>query len=96
MTVRIKNTGSAAALMIKLTLDDAATGQRILPAYYSENYVSLLPGEERTVTVAFRRRRKTSDRRARLEPGHADTCGAVRGRFSVCVLLPGVFRVPLS
>jgi hypothetical protein len=33
--------------MIKLTLKDAATGQRILPAYYSENYVSLLPGEER-------------------------------------------------
>jgi hypothetical protein len=53
VTVRIKNTGSAAALMIKLTLTDAATGQRILPAYYSDNYVSLLPGEERTVTVAF-------------------------------------------
>jgi hypothetical protein len=53
VTVRIKNTGSVAALMIKLTLTDAATGQRILPAYYSDNYVSLLPGEERTVTVAF-------------------------------------------
>jgi hypothetical protein len=53
VTVRIKNTGSAAALMIKLTLTDSATGQRILPAYYSDNYVSLLPGEERTVTVAF-------------------------------------------
>ena len=32
---------------------DAATGERILPAYYSQNYVSLLPGEEQTVTVAF-------------------------------------------
>jgi hypothetical protein len=53
VTVRIKNTGSAAALMIKLTLTDSATDQRILPAYYSDNYVSLLPGEERTVTVAF-------------------------------------------
>ena len=52
-TVRIKNTGSAAALMIKLTLEDAATGQRILPAYYSDNYVSLLPGEERAVNVKF-------------------------------------------
>ena len=39
--------------MIKLTLNDAATGQRILPAYYSDNYVSLLPGEERIVSVAF-------------------------------------------
>jgi hypothetical protein len=39
--------------MIKLTLKDAATGERILPAYYSDNYVSLLPGEERSVNVAF-------------------------------------------
>jgi hypothetical protein len=53
VTVRIKNTGSAAALLVKLTLEDAATEQRILPAYYSENYVSLLPGEERTITVAY-------------------------------------------
>jgi glycosyl hydrolase family 2/Ig-like domain-containing protein/concanavalin A-like lectin/glucanase superfamily protein len=53
VTVRIKNTGPAAALMIKLTIENAATGQRILPAYYSDNYVSLLPGEERSVSVAF-------------------------------------------
>jgi hypothetical protein len=53
VTVRIKNTGAAAALMIKLTLEDAATGQRILPAYYSDNYVSLLPGEEHMVNVEF-------------------------------------------
>jgi hypothetical protein len=53
VTVRIKNRGPAAALMIKLTLENAATGQRILPAYYSDNYVSLLPGEERSVSVAF-------------------------------------------
>jgi hypothetical protein len=52
-TVRIKNSGSAPALLIKLTLKDAATGERILPAYYSENYVSLLPGEEKTLSVAF-------------------------------------------
>ena len=31
----------------------AATGKRILPAYYSENYVSLLPGEERSITIEF-------------------------------------------
>jgi hypothetical protein len=39
--------------MIKLTLKDAATSQRILPAYYSENYLSLLPGEERTIAIDF-------------------------------------------
>lgn len=52
-TVKIMNSGLTPALMIKLTLKDAVTGERILPAYYSENYVSLLPGEERTITVSF-------------------------------------------
>ncbi|MFZ0746743.1 MAG: sugar-binding domain-containing protein, partial [Terracidiphilus sp.] len=53
VTVRIDNAGSAPALMIKLTLKDGATSRRILPAYYSENYVSLLPGEERSISIAF-------------------------------------------
>jgi Exo-beta-D-glucosaminidase Ig-fold domain/Glycosyl hydrolases family 2/Concanavalin A-like lectin/glucanases superfamily/Glycosyl hydrolases family 2, sugar binding domain/Glycosyl hydrolases family 2, TIM barrel domain len=52
-TIRLENAGSVPALLVKLTLQDAATGARILPAYYSENYVSLLPGEARTITVAF-------------------------------------------
>jgi hypothetical protein len=52
-TVRIRNAGAAPALLVKLTLKDATTGERILPAYYSDNYVSLLPGEERVVTVNF-------------------------------------------
>jgi hypothetical protein len=52
-TVRIKNSGAAPALMIKLTLEDSGTGMRILPAYYDDNYISLLPGEERTVTIRF-------------------------------------------
>jgi hypothetical protein len=52
-TVKLQNSGIAPALLVKLTLQDAATDARILPAYYSENYVSLLPRETRTVTVAF-------------------------------------------
>ena len=52
-TVTLTNSGTTPAVLVKLTLKDAASGQRILPAYYSDNYVSLLPGEQRTVTVAF-------------------------------------------
>jgi hypothetical protein len=52
VTVTLTNTGRAPALMNKLTLLDAQ-GRRILPAYYSGNYVSLLPGERRTVDIAF-------------------------------------------
>jgi hypothetical protein len=40
------------ALNARATLVDAA-GQRILPAYYSDNYVAVMPGETRTITVRW-------------------------------------------
>jgi len=52
VAVTLANTGSAPALNAKLTLVDAK-GERILPAYYDDNYVSLLPGERRTVEVRY-------------------------------------------
>ncbi|MFZ1743598.1 MAG: glycoside hydrolase family 2 protein [Pontixanthobacter sp.] len=48
--VVLTNNSSSPALMIKLSLLDD-TGARILPAYWSDNYISLLPGESRTVTI---------------------------------------------
>jgi hypothetical protein len=51
--VRLQNTGTAAALSNKLTLVNAADGLRILPAYYSDNYVSLLPGESREIDIEY-------------------------------------------
>jgi hypothetical protein len=50
----LDDAGSAPALAAKLTLVDAA-GARILPAYYSDNYVSLLPGETRRVEIRYPR-----------------------------------------
>ena len=50
ISVRLSNTGTAPALMAKLTLLDAQ-GRRVLPAYYSDNYISLLPGERRTIEI---------------------------------------------
>jgi hypothetical protein len=49
--VTLRNSGSSIALMTHLQLRDAASGKRILPVYYSDNYVTLLPGEEWTITV---------------------------------------------
>ena len=37
----------------KLTLLNASDGTRILPAYYSDNYVSLLPGETREIEIEY-------------------------------------------
>jgi hypothetical protein len=48
----LTNASATPALEAKLTLLDDE-GQRILPAYYSENYVSLLPGERRAIAIRW-------------------------------------------
>ena len=55
--VHLQNSSTTAALATKLTLEHASVEHesddlRILPAYYSDNYVSLLPGESTDITVA--------------------------------------------
>jgi exo-1,4-beta-D-glucosaminidase len=47
--VRIKNPSSELAFQIRLALVDAESGEEILPVLWEDNYVSLLPGESRTV-----------------------------------------------
>jgi len=51
--VEFRNTGSVVSLETKITLLNAADGSRILPAYYSDNYLSLLPGETREVEIEY-------------------------------------------
>jgi len=51
--VRLENRGASAALANKLTLESASDGARILPAYWSDNYVSLLPGETREIEIEY-------------------------------------------
>jgi hypothetical protein len=50
--VDLANEGRVPALAAKLTLIDAR-GERILPALYSDNYITLLPGERRQVQIRF-------------------------------------------
>ena len=51
LEVNLKNTSAAFALNAKLVTSNAADGTEILPAFYSDNYISLTPGEERTITI---------------------------------------------
>jgi hypothetical protein len=53
VSVALENTGSAVAVAAKLTLLRASDGERILPAYFSDNYVSLLPGEKRVIEISY-------------------------------------------
>jgi Exo-beta-D-glucosaminidase Ig-fold domain/Concanavalin A-like lectin/glucanases superfamily/Glycosyl hydrolases family 2/Glycosyl hydrolases family 2, sugar binding domain/Glycosyl hydrolases family 2, TIM barrel domain len=50
VSVTLENKGTAPALATKLTVVDA-NGKRVLPVLYSDNYVSLLPHEPRTVEI---------------------------------------------
>jgi len=53
LTVTLKNPTNRVALMSHLQLRDAKTNDRILPVFYSDNYISLTPGETRTITISF-------------------------------------------
>ena len=52
--VTIENpTGNPVAFFNRLSLVNPASGQRILPVFYSNNYLSVLPGEQKTVTMDY-------------------------------------------
>ena len=51
--VTIKNTGKTPAPFLRLNLK-GADGEQILPVVYSDNYLTLMPGETKTVTVSWR------------------------------------------
>jgi hypothetical protein len=53
VTVQLTNPSTVVSLESKLTLVDPRDKARILPAYYSDNYISLLPGESRTIEVEY-------------------------------------------
>jgi len=51
LEVTLKNPGPALALMAHLQLRRKGDNQRILPVFYSDNYIWLSPGESRTITI---------------------------------------------
>jgi hypothetical protein len=52
LTIVLRNTSKAPVLGAKLTLSGVG-GVRVLPVYWSDNYVALMPGESRTVTATI-------------------------------------------
>jgi beta-mannosidase len=51
LEVTLKNPTNTVALMSHLQLRRQQSGERILPVYYSDNYVSLVPGETKTIGI---------------------------------------------
>ena len=60
LTTELHNSSERPALMVRLKAVRDKSGDRILPAIYSDNYIALMPGERRTI---------------RTELEHADTRG---------------------
>ena len=49
LSTELHNASSQPALMVKLKAVREKSGDRILPAIYSDNYIALMPGERRTI-----------------------------------------------
>jgi len=60
LTTELNNPSEHPALMVRLKVVREKSRDRILPVIYSDNYVFLMPGEQRTIT---------------MELEHADTRG---------------------
>jgi hypothetical protein len=54
ITVKLRNPADGpVAFFNRISLVDPGTKQRILPVFYSDNYVSVLPGESKTITLEY-------------------------------------------
>jgi hypothetical protein len=72
LTTVLHNASAQPALMVTVKAVRAQSGDRILPALYSDNYIALMPGEERTI----RTRLNDADTRG-------ERPGVVAGGFNV-------------
>jgi len=51
LVYELTNTSNEFAVAVKLNAKDKSSGEIILPAYFSDGYINLLPGEKRTITL---------------------------------------------
>jgi hypothetical protein len=52
-TITLSNNSSTPAVQTRIRTISSVTYEDVLPAFYSDNYFSLMPGEKKTVTVEF-------------------------------------------
>jgi exo-1,4-beta-D-glucosaminidase len=52
--VTLENPGKTLAFFIRLKINKGSHGEEILPVIWEDNYISLLPGERRTITATYR------------------------------------------
>jgi exo-1,4-beta-D-glucosaminidase len=55
LTVELENIGDNIAFAVKLDIIDDNTGEAIVPIFWQDNYIALLPGERKTIHAGFNR-----------------------------------------
>lgn len=55
MLVQLQNVSDKISFFNEMRVIDTETNQNILPVFWSDNYVSLLPGEKRTYSVTYKK-----------------------------------------
>jgi exo-1,4-beta-D-glucosaminidase len=53
VNLKIKNPSQAIAFFLFVDVIDSTSGKPVLPIYFDDNYVTLLPGEERSYTAKY-------------------------------------------
>jgi hypothetical protein len=53
ISVDLKNESAVPALMVNAKIVGQKSGDPILPAFFDDNYIALMPGERRTIHVEF-------------------------------------------
>jgi hypothetical protein len=53
-SITLRNDSTTPALMIRVNVVGEKDGDQILPIFYSDNYVSLLGGEQRQISFRFK------------------------------------------
>ncbi|MBM1105133.1 hypothetical protein JQC67_03170 [Aurantibacter crassamenti] len=53
-TVSLENLGNTIAFMINLNMVEKQSGDTILPVFWEDNFISLLPGEKRSLKVKYK------------------------------------------
>jgi len=54
LTTTLVNESEVPCLMVRLKVIGNKSGERILPVFFSDNYVSLMPGEAKTITMTLK------------------------------------------
>lgn len=78
VSTSVKNDGTTVSGCVTLSADgisffnriklfDSANGQRILPVHYSDNYITLMPGDTKTIAFDFPAEKLKGELQIRVE-----------------------------